>query len=159
MGVVLLVSACAATQDGASGFAFSAGDGGRDAFRLSDEADHAYRESRWIDAARLYGELTERISGDAYAWFRLGNTYAQQGDYARAIRAYEASLERDADQPKPWFNLSTAHLLHAQQAMLRARDRLRPDDPARTMIDARLAGLDALVHGRIEDVPTRTGRR
>ena len=130
--------------------------GGEDVFRLSAKADRAYRESRWIEAARRYAELTERVPADAYAWFRLGNTHAQQGDYARAIRAYESSLERDAAQPKPWFNLSTAYLLHAQVAMGRARERLGPDDPARAMIDARLAGLNALVHGRIEDMPTRT---
>jgi len=130
----------------------SAPDGGPDVFVLSAAADRAYRESRWLEAARGYAELTEAVPGDAYAWFRLGNTHARQGDYGRAIDAYETSLERDGAQPKPWFNLATAHLLHAQVALLRARERLRADDPARTMIDARLDGLRALVHGRLEDV-------
>ena len=153
-----LLGACAATPSGTS----APGEASRytdDVFALSAAADRAYREGRWIEAARDYGELTEAIPGDAYAWFRLGNTHAQQGDYERAILAYEASLERDAEQPKPWFNLSTAYLLRAQAAMERARERLRPGDPAREMIDRRLEGLRALVHGRIEDVPSRTASR
>ena len=156
VGLALLASGCAnvpaaRTAPGA--------EARPDVFRLSADADRAYRESRWIEAAQRYGELTTRVPDDAYAWFRLGNVHARQGDYDRAIRAYEASLERDAAQPKPWFNLSTAYLLHAQVAMARARERLGPGDPARALIDARLAGLAALVHGRIEDTPTRTSAR
>jgi len=128
-------------------------------FARSAEADAAYRDGRWIEAARLYEALTVAVPDDAYAWFRLGNTFAQQGDYARATAAYEASLERDAEQPKPWFNLSTAYLLRAQVAMTKAWERLRPGDPAREMIDQRIAGLRDLMHARIEDVPTRTGIR
>ena len=130
-----------------------------DVFRLSGEADRAYRESRWLEAARKYGELTEAVPADAYAWFRLGNTYAQQGDFRRAIAAYERSLERDATQAKPWFNLSTAYLLNAQTAMMRAWGQLREGDPARAMIETRLATLRTIVHERIEDGPTRTGIR
>ena len=128
----------------------------RDAFALSERADRSYREGRWIDAARHYGALTERVPEDAYAWFRLGNTYAQQGAFERAVHAYERSLERDPDQPKPWFNLSTAHLLEAQRAMTRAWSAMRPGDPARPMIERRLAALADLMHDRIEDGPTRT---
>ena len=154
--LALLASGCANVTADRAG---SGIDSRPDVFRLSSDADRAYRESRWIEAAQRYAELTTRVPDDAYAWFRLGNVHARQGDYDRAIRAYEASLERDAAQPKPWFNLSTAYLLHAQVAMVRARERLGPDDPARALIDARLAGLAALVHGRIEDTPTRTGTR
>lgn len=122
-----------------------------DVFRLSAEADSAYRESRWIDAARDYQRLTERVPRDAYAWFRLGNTYAQQGAYDRAIHAYETSLQHDSEQPKPWFNLSTAYLLRAQLAMTAAHGQLRPGDPARKIIEHRLTELSMLVHGRFED--------
>ena len=130
-----------------------------DVFRLSGEADRAYRESRWLEAARKYRELTDAVPLDAYAWFRLGNTYAQQGDFHRAIVAYESSLERDASQAKPWFNLSTAYLLNAQTAMMKARAQLREGDPARAMIEARLDVLRTILHERIEDGATRTGVR
>ena len=126
-----------------------------DVFALSERADRAYREGRWIDAARHYGELTERVPRDAYAWFRLGNVRAQQGAFDRAIHAYERSLERDAERPKPWFNLSTAYLLNAQRAMTRAWSAMRPGDPARAMIERRLAVLNDLMHDRIEDDAAR----
>lgn len=157
LGASVLIGACASTPRGAAPSptveptAYT-----DDVFRLSSEADRAYRESRWIDAARQYRQLTDDVPSDAYAWFRLGNTYAQQGDYGRAIRAYESSLERDAGQAKPWFNLSTAYLLNARAAMMRAWGQLRPDDPARPMIERRLDALRELVHERIEDTPTRT---
>lgn len=130
-----------------------------DVFRLSGEADRAYRESRWLEAARKYRQLTEAVPLDAYAWFRLGNTYAQQGDFDRAIVAYESSLERDATQARPWFNLSTAYLLKAQTAMMKAWAQLREGDPARAMIEARLDALRPIVHERIEDGTTRTSIR
>jgi len=128
-------------------------------FELSRQADRAYRESRWIDAVRDYQRLTEEVPRDAYAWFRLGNTYAQQGAYDRAIHAFETSLTHDAEQPKPWFNLSTAYLLNAQSAMGRARSQLRSDDPARLLIEQRMDVLGKLVHGRFEEGATPTGAR
>ena len=133
--------------------------GGEDMFALSAAAERAYRESRWIDAARGYQRLAEAVPEDAYAWFRLGNVYTQQGAYARAIHAYETSIARDPEQPRPWFNLSTAYLLHAQAAMRRAWAQLRPGDPARSLIARRLEALRPLVHGRVEDGGTPTGTR
>ena len=127
-----------------------------DAFALSKRAENAYDESRWIDAARDFKRLTELVPRDANAWFRLGNTYAQQGAYERAIHAYEQSVAFDADQPKPWFNLSTAYLLNAQSAMNRAHSRLRPGDPARALIEQRLTVLESLIHGRFEESATPT---
>ncbi|MEE9321487.1 MAG: tetratricopeptide repeat protein [Granulosicoccus sp.] len=120
-------------------------------FKLSSIADNAYRESRWIDAVRYYQRLTEQVPGDSYAWFRLGNTYSQQGAFDQAIHAYETSLENNKYQPKPWFNLSTAYLLNAQVAMQQAWQTLRTDDPARGMIEKRLRLLGELIHNRIED--------
>lgn len=127
-------------------------------FKLSAIADSAYRESRWIDAVRHYQRLTEQVPGDSYAWFRLGNTYAQQGAFDQAIHAYETSLEGNSHQPKPWFNLSTAYLLNAQAAMQQAWQQLRPDDPARHMIEKRLQLLSELMHNRIEDTPMRASK-
>lgn len=128
-----------------------------DVFELSRQADLAYQESRWLDAARMYQSLTEQVPQDAYSWFRLGNTYAQQGSYNQAIHAYESSLERNASQPKPWFNLSTAYLLNAQHALNQAWTQLRPDDPARVMIKQQLAMLQQLMHQRMEDVSISAG--
>lgn len=128
-----------------------------DVFELSREADRAYQESRWLDAARMYQSLTEQVPQDAYSWFRLGNTYAQQGSYSQAIHAYESSLARNSSQPKPWFNLSTAYLLNAQHALTQAWQQLRSDDPARMMIQQQLALLQQLMHQRFEDTSIQAG--
>ncbi len=130
-----------------------------DVFKLSSSADLAYQENRWIDAVRLYQELTQAVPEDAYGWFRLGNTFAQQGSYTKAIEAYEASILRNSSQPKPWFNLSTAYLLNAQFAMTRAWEKLRPGDPAKAVIEARLRVLSDLIHDRIEDIQPATRTR
>lgn len=126
-----------------------------DVFELSERADRAYREGRWMEAARHYGELTERVPADAYAWFRLGNTWARQGAFDRATHAYERSLERDAGQPKPWFNLSTAYLLNAQRAMNRSWAAMRPGDPGRAVIERRLAALATVIEGGTGEVQGR----
>lgn len=120
-------------------------------FELSAVADRAYRASRWIEAARHYSKLSELVPQDAYVWFRLGNTYAQQGAYQQAIGAYESSISRNAEQPKPWFNLSTAYLLKAQAAMQKSWSQMREDDPAKQLIATKLKMLNALMHSRIED--------
>ena len=120
-------------------------------FELSAVADRAYQASRWIEAAQHYSKLSELVPQDAYVWFRLGNTYAQQGAYQQAIGAYENSISRNSEQPKPWFNLSTAYLLKAQAAMQKSWSQMREDDPAKQLVATKLQMLNALMHSRIED--------
>jgi len=117
-----------------------------DVFRVSEIAEKAYRESRWSDAARHYQNLTEKVPGDAYIWFRLANTYAQKGEFDQAIHAYEQSIERDSMQPKPWFNLSTAYLLNAKVALMQSWEKLRAGDPARDIIMRRIGSIDHLMN-------------
>ncbi len=106
-------------------------------------ADAAYQAGRWKEASRHYRGVLEKMPQDPYAWFRLGNSLTRQGHYSHAIQAFEASLQHDARQAKPWFNLSTAHLLGAQLATLKAWEVMAQDDPSRQVIQRR---LDALSH-------------
>jgi len=142
-----LLSGCASFW----GEPIESGTSAPDIFEMRQQAQQAYQESRWIESVRLYQSLVERNPADSAAWFRLGNVYAQQGAFQRAINAYQTSLGNDADQPKAWFNLSTAYLLNAQSAMQDARDRLEDGDPAKLLIEERLGALSALVHGRFEE--------
>ena len=80
----------------------------------------------------------------------------QQGAYERAIYAYERSLTNEEEQPKAWFNLSTAYLLYAQNAMRNAHGKLRAQDPARDLIQQRLTGLQQLLHGQVEESASAT---
>lgn len=150
MGVMFVSSGCAGTPDQSLQQPASARSN-QDVFALSAAAERAYQNSRWIDAVRHYETLTAELPRDAYTWFRLGNAYARQGDYSRAIPAYETSIGLDAHQPKPWFNLSSAYLLNARGAMLNAYESLRVGDPARRMIQQRISALDGLLHQRFED--------
>lgn len=120
-------------------------------FELSKVASNAYSQNRWTDAARHYERLTSKVPHDAYVWFRLANTYAQQGQYNQAIEAYEKSINWDAQQPKPWFNLSTTYLLNAKSAMLQSREYLRENDPARQIIKQRIQALDELMNISVGD--------
>lgn len=163
LAALLALCGCAADGDGhGAGRARAASASGADGdavFALAAAAEGAYRDGRWIDAERHYRRLAEAVPDDAWAWFRLGNVYVRQGDWERAIDAYERSIERDAEQPRPWFNLSIAYLLRARDAMERARRRLRADDPARAIIERRIDALGALLHERIEDGAAPTSSR
>jgi len=128
-----------------------------DVFKVSEIAEQAYRESRWTDAVRHYQQLTEKVPGDAYVWFRLANTYAQKGDFDQAIHAYEQSIERDALQPKPWFNLSTAYLLNAKVALLQSFETLRSGDPARNLIMRRIESIDKLMNQEMGEIRVSNG--
>ncbi len=114
-------------------------------FALIDQAEEAYRSNRWKDATSLYQKVLVKVPEDPYVWFRLGNTLTQQQQYNQAIYAYEASLQRDARQSKPWINLSTTYLLGAQLATLRAWEAMGENDPARATVSERLNTLSRLL--------------
>lgn len=157
--MALFITSCASTQESTStGLGIkNTNRYSQDVFQVSEVAEKAYRESRWTDAARHYQVLTEQVPNDAYVWFRLANAYVQKGDFNQAINAYEMSIERDAMQPKPWFNLSTTYLLNAKAAMLQSWDNLRPRDPARDLIMRRIEALDLLMNQDLGEMRVRGG--
>ncbi len=124
-------------------------------FALSATADLAYTESRWVDAARAYQQLTEWVPEDPYGWFRLGNVYTRQGHFEAAATAYQTSIKRSPAHPKPWYNLATTHLLSAQHALWQSRNNLPIDDPARKLITTQLKVLDSVIYQRFVDSPGR----
>jgi predicted Zn-dependent protease len=123
----------------------------QDPFELARVADTAYDAGRLLEAQRFYRALTVRVPDDAYAWFRLGNIGLRQGDVAAAEQAFSKSLQRDDKNPKAWYNLATARLMHAQLALRSAFEQLRPEDPARSLTRNRLAALDNLIANRLEE--------
>lgn len=143
VSAVLLLASCATTSNNVE---TAQEPYTNDVFRISELAEDAYKDSRWTDAARYYQQLTRTVPGDAYVWFRLANTYVQKGEFNQAIRAYETSIERDALQPKPWFNLSTTYMLNAKAAMLQSWENLRAGDPARELIMHRVEAIDDLMN-------------
>jgi len=150
--LLLSLSGCVTVNSNQSGKPDS-----EEIFKLAADADRAYVESRWLDAAREYQRLADLVPEDPYAWFRLGNTYAQQGSFNQAISAYQASIKRNPNQPKPWYNLATAHLLNAQDALRKSYGQLRADDPARMLIAEQLSSLESIIYQRVEDISHNTG--
>ena len=147
---ILVLQSCAITSgvDGSNGSAGHNAESNRQSKQLFlniNQADAAYQAGRWKEAASHYRGVLEQMPHDPYAWFRLGNSLTRQGEYSHAIQAFEASLKHDARQTKPWFNLSTAHLLGAQLATLRAWDVMAQDDPSRQAIQFRLDALTQLL--------------
>ncbi len=152
---VVLTSACASTSNPKSTDSSDIQSYSDDVFKISQQAERAYNESRWGDAAMHYQLLSEKVPSDAYIWFKLANTYVQKGEFDQAIFAYQKSIERDALQPKPWFNLSTTYLLNAKTALLHSWNNLRPDDPARDMIARRVSEIDRLLNEEMGEVKVR----
>lgn len=121
-------------------------------FRLTRVADDAYQQGRWLDAARAYQNLTTFVPDDAYAWFKLGNTYTRQGDLDQAINAYQDALQRDSTEPRAWYNLATTYLLNARKALSLSGQHLHPDDPTLKRVNAQLEALDKVIYQKLENM-------
>ncbi|HIE53630.1 MAG TPA: tetratricopeptide repeat protein [Chromatiaceae bacterium] len=123
-------------------------------FKQVELADAAYAKGQWIEAEQHYQVVTQQAPNDYYAWFRLGNTRLRQSRLPSAIAAYESALQRDPEQAKPWYNLATAYLLQAQQALQQSWQRLPAGDPGRTLIAQKLEQLKQIVYTPVEDIPS-----
>jgi tetratricopeptide (TPR) repeat protein len=115
-------------------------------YQLMGQADTAYESEDWVQASKSYRAVIEEIPNDAYAWFRMGNSLTQLGQYGQAVVAYETSLAADNGQFKAWFNLSTTHLLNAKVVTLNALRSIGLNDPSRYKVERRLDVLTALLN-------------
>lgn len=150
ISVVLLASSCSTFEGTANTLQGDRKIGSTTAhhslYQLMGQADHAYDSEDWLGASNRYREVLEKIPNDAYAWFRMGNSLTQLGQYAQAVAAYETSLAADNGQFKVWFNLSTTHLLNAKVVTLNALRSMGMNDPSRDKVERRLDILTALLN-------------
>lgn len=63
-GLILMLIGCATENPS-----------GKDTVTLVQDADLAYTQGNWARAESQYRQITQRVPGDAYAWFKLGNLY------------------------------------------------------------------------------------
>ncbi|MBT3063569.1 MAG: tetratricopeptide repeat protein [Candidatus Thiodiazotropha sp.] len=124
------------------------------AFTRLELADRAYEQGRWVEAERHYRAITEVAPKDFYAWFRLGNSRLHQGNIQAAIHAYNASLQRDARQPKPHHNLAEAYLLMAHQSLQMAQRLAAESSYERRVIEEKLNRLHGIIYKPISDLPS-----
>ena len=80
-----------------------------------------FRQGKYDEAARQYGDLTDKERPDdgkvesAGNWYNLGNSLYMQGKYAESIEAYKNSLRRNPDDHEARYNLRMAQLKLQQQ--------------------------------------------
>lgn len=72
-----------------------------------DEANAAYAEGRYDDAATLYQAILDE-QPDAQVYYNLGNVRYKQGELAQAILCYERALRLRPNYPDAKYNLKFA---------------------------------------------------
>ena len=72
-----------------------------------DEANAAYAEGRYGEAAAMYQSLLDE-QPDAQVYYNLGNTYFKQGELAQSILAYERALRLNPNDKDAKYNLAFA---------------------------------------------------
>ena len=72
-----------------------------------DEANAAYAEGRYDDAATLYQAILDE-QPDAQVYYNLGNVRYKQGELAQAILCYERALRLRPNYPDAKYNLQFA---------------------------------------------------
>lgn len=129
------LSACSSTPEKSSS---------KELFGTLEKANAAYAEGNWLEAEIYYQQLVRDVPEDAFAWNRIGNARLQTGKVKAAIAAYKKSLEHDPKQSKPYYNLSTAYLIEAQQALEDAKNNMQSHDPGFEYVMNRMRALKEL---------------
>jgi len=114
-------------------------------FELVSKADKAYSEGRWLEAEQSYRLVIKRVPQDYYAWFRIANTQLRQGNIESAIRFYKEAIKRNPEQPKTYYNLSTAYLFMSLDALRGSDQRLRDVDPGKGIIANRVVDIEKMI--------------
>jgi len=117
LGLGLFASACATANKKA------------DVTEIRASAFNSYISGDHDTAMKLYRDLLQKAPGDADAWFRIGNIYANRQDAENAISAYDKSLALKPELAPAWRNLAIMRLRQARQALYNSQDNLPDDDP------------------------------
>lgn len=72
-----------------------------------DEANSAYADGRYVEAAELYQSIIDE-QPCAQVYYNLGNAQFKQGELAQAILAYERALRLDPNNKDAQYNLAFA---------------------------------------------------
>ena len=119
----LLLAACSTSQSRGSGRITL------DIAEVEQLADRAYENDNLADGEQLYGILTREVPENALYWFRLANIFARTGRNDAAVEAYRATLARDPQLGKAWYNLGLIYLRQAGDSFNEMQGYIAPDDP------------------------------
>jgi superkiller protein 3 len=96
-------------------------------------ATEAVKESRWADAAKAWGRVTDLEPGKAEAWQGLARAYKKLKDVEKAYPAWKKTAELMSKEPEPFKELGYASFqlekLNEAEAAFRRYCVLKPDDP------------------------------
>ena len=99
----------------------------------STMAAEATKESRWADAAKAWGRVTDLQPGKSEAWLGLARSYKKMKDVAKAYPAWKKAAELMSKEPEPFKELGYAAFqlekLNEAEAAFRRYCVLKPDDP------------------------------
>lgn len=132
---LLFLSACSSSGDKKTSKAL---------FDTLDKANIAYSEGNWLEAEMYYLQIIEKVPNDAYAWLRVGNARLQTGKINASIAAYLESIRHNPDQPKPYYNLSTAYMIQAQRSLESAKQNMQKYDPGMSLVEQRIDAIKKL---------------
>ena len=135
-GLILMLIGCASENPS-----------GKDTVTLVQDADLAYTQGNWARAESQYRLIVQRVPGDAYAWFKLGNLYMRTDRPNEAMYAYQQTLARDNTYAKAYHNLALLYLLQGQRTLEAGIKAALPNDPQLAANRALLAQLTTLVDG------------
>lgn len=82
--------------------------------RRLEEADAHLRAKRFDEAARIYGELSEKNPEDGESLLLLGLALHSKGDLDRAIPAHEKAAAFAPQRPRALYNLACAYALQGE---------------------------------------------
>lgn len=120
----LSLTLCALLLSGCAGLPSS-----RNLVDVQKQADQAYAEGHFEQAAIGYQRLTKAMPSDAGVRYQLGNSLARQGEVNAAVSAYREALVRDPQHARAWHNLLQVQLGEALRTASQMQKVLNPQQP------------------------------
>ncbi|UCF05299.1 MAG: tetratricopeptide repeat protein [bacterium] len=116
-----------------------------------EEAEAAFNEKRYDEAADLFAEYTDRKTENPWGYYMLGLSAWKAGDHENAEEAFEQALELDPNHVKSWLNLSRVLLdtSRPEEALTKIEEALAKDPQSN--VAYRLKGRALHQMGRNEE--------
>lgn len=128
------------------------------AISLLRDANKHYLERDYIVAERLYRKITELVPDDYYAYFQIGNTLMRQERFEAAIEAYESVLQKEPTLIEAYNNLATAHMLLAEQQLVRIGEQLASKSDEQSKLQGELVSEKISLLRKISSLPIHENR-
>ncbi len=105
---------------------------------LATRASAAIAAAEWVEALKLYSELTTLEPDNAVAWYRRGlSTMRAEGDTSAGRSAFEKALELGFSPQFALFGVAKSHVVDGDfKAAMRTLERLAAEGPSPLVVSA-----------------------